>query len=170
VSPAHGLLNALPEAAAREALERCCGSSRWVAELLAERPFESDVALFAAADRVWAALGRDDYLEAFAHHPQIGASLAELRARFAATSVWSNQEQSGVRGADESTLEALCAKNAQYLARFGYIFIVCASGKSAREMLSLLDARLDNAAEVELRLAAAEQAKITRLRLEKLAP
>jgi 2-oxo-4-hydroxy-4-carboxy-5-ureidoimidazoline decarboxylase len=158
----------MSEPEARDALERCCGANRWVAGMLAARPFDDDGALFEAADSVWATLDRDDYLEAFSHHPRIGASLAELRARFPSTSSWSSQEQAGVGAAEERTLEALRAANAAYLERFGYIFIVCASGKSADEMLALLLERLNNAPDDELRVAAAEQAKITRLRLEKL--
>jgi 2-oxo-4-hydroxy-4-carboxy-5-ureidoimidazoline decarboxylase len=170
VSEAHRVLNALSDAAARQALERCCAAHRWVTGMLRQRPFESAAALFTAAEQSFAELGRDDYLEAFAHHPQIGASLADLRARFPETSAWSSEEQASVTHADDRTLLALHAANADYLARFGHIFIVCASGKTAAEMLSLLEARLDNAPDVELRIAAAEQAKITRLRLEKLAP
>lgn len=166
----HRVLNTLDVDSARAELTRCCGSSRWVMALLERRPFSSDAALFAAADEIWAALGRDDWLEAFAHHPRIGASLAELRARFPTTSDWSGEEQADVSRADDRTLEALATANAQYLARFGYIFIVCATGKSAPEMLELLQARLVNPPDVELRIAAAEQAKITRLRLEKFAP
>ena len=169
MSGIHAVLNAFDAAAARAALERCCGSARWVTAMLEQRPFSSDAALFAAADRTWEALEPADHLEAFAHHPQIGASVAELRARFAGTSRWSSEEQAGVSGADERTLSALATANAAYLARFGFIFIVCASGKTAAEMLELLRARLDNPPDVELRVAAAEQAKITRLRLEKLA-
>lgn len=164
------MLNALSDEAARQALERCCGASRWVTAMLGQRPFASAAALFTAAERSFAELGRDDFLEAFAAHPQIGASLADLRARFPATSAWSSEEQAGVNRADDRTLLALRAANAAYRARFGHIFIVRASGKTAAEMLSLLEARLDNAPDVELRIAAAEQAKITRLRLEKLTP
>jgi 2-oxo-4-hydroxy-4-carboxy-5-ureidoimidazoline decarboxylase len=136
--------------------------------MLAAHPFASDAALFEAAERVWASLTRDDYLEAFSHHPRIGEDVAALRARFPETAHWSNQEQEGVAAADALTLEALAANNRRYFERFGYIFIVCASGKSAAEMARLLAARLHNAPETELAIAAREQARITRLRLEKL--
>jgi 2-oxo-4-hydroxy-4-carboxy-5-ureidoimidazoline decarboxylase len=169
VAEPHAVLNALAEAEARAALERCCGARRWVAAMLSRRPFPSTAALHAAAEEVWAALARADFLEAFAHHPPIGASVEELRARFASTGAWASQEQGGVKDAGESVLEALRAGNAAYQARFGYIFIVCATGKSAGEMLALLQARLQNPPEVELQRAAAEQARITRLRLDKLA-
>lgn len=165
----HERLSALSDAEAAAALARCCGSQRWVAAMLAARPFAATSAVLEAADRIWAALGRADYLEAFAHHPRIGADLAALRARYASTAAWSHSEQSGVSHADEQTLEALRGQNLAYEVRFGYIFIVCATGKSAREMLALLSARLQNTPDVELAIAAAEQAKIMRLRLARLA-
>lgn len=163
------MLNALSDDDARMALTRCCGSSRWVAGMLARRPYSSGAALYAAAQDVWDSLERADYLEAFAHHPQIGGDLAQLRARFAATSGWASQEQAGVASAAEDTLEALRAGNLAYAERFGHIFIVCATGKTAAQMLALLQARLGNEPEQELKMAAGEQAKITRIRLEKLA-
>jgi 2-oxo-4-hydroxy-4-carboxy-5-ureidoimidazoline decarboxylase len=123
-----------------------------------------------AAERVWAGLERADYLEAFRAHPEIGANLELLRAKFASTAGWSSQEQASIAAASDDVLEALRAQNVRYSQRFGYIFIVCATGKSAQEMLDLLTARLDHSAESELAIAAAEQAKITALRLGKLAP
>lgn len=164
----HDVLNALGEDDARAALVRCCGARAWVAAMLAQRPFASTAALLAAADEAWARLPRTDVLEAFAHHPRIGASLDELRARFASTSAWASDEQAGARGADATVLERLFTGNLAYEAKFGFIFIVCASGKSAAEMLALLEARLGNPIEAELPIAAGEQAKITRLRLGKL--
>jgi 2-oxo-4-hydroxy-4-carboxy-5-ureidoimidazoline decarboxylase len=155
----HQVLNDLGAREAHEALMRCCGSRRWGEAMLALRPFASTAALHSAAERSWAALGRDDLLEAFAHHPRIGASAA---------AGWAGEEQAGVRTADSETRAALAAANAAYAARFGFIFIVCATGKSAGEMLALLRARLDNDPETELRLAAAEQARITHLRLDRL--
>jgi 2-oxo-4-hydroxy-4-carboxy-5-ureidoimidazoline decarboxylase len=155
----HQVLNDLGADEAHQALMRCCGSRRWVAAMLALRPFVSTAALHSAAERSWAALGRDDFLEAFGHHPRIGARAAG----------WAAEEQGGARDADDDTRQALAAANDAYAARFGFIFIVCATGKSAGEMLALLRARLDHDPETELRLAAAEQAKITRLRLDRLA-
>jgi len=165
----HSTLNAMSAEEARAALERCCGSGRWVAGMLERRPFSTAEELFRAAESVWSGLGDDDYLEAFAHHPQIGADPAKLAKRFARTATWSSSEQARVRDADPVTIQRLADGNARYLARFGFIFIVCASGKSAEEMLNLLEARLDNEPARELSIAAAEQSKITRLRLEKLA-
>jgi 2-oxo-4-hydroxy-4-carboxy-5-ureidoimidazoline decarboxylase len=169
VSPEpHALLDELPPADARVALERCCGARRWVDGMLQRRPFGSREALLRAADEIWSACDRDDYLEAFAHHPRIGTDPAALRARFAATAQWSAAEQAGAVQADDATLARLQELNAAYAARFGFIFIVCATGKSAAEMLALLEVRSGNEPRLELAIAAAEQAKITRLRLEKL--
>ena len=149
-------------------LTRCCGSSRWVERMLTRRPFASDDALFAAAEAVWAGADRDDVLEALTHHPRIGASLDELRKKFATTAGWSAGEQSGASIASEQTLTALRDGNVRYEAKFGHIFVVCATGKTAAEMLALLEARMPNDAETEIRVAQAEQGKITKLRLEKL--
>ncbi|HJL19857.1 MAG TPA: 2-oxo-4-hydroxy-4-carboxy-5-ureidoimidazoline decarboxylase [Sandaracinaceae bacterium LLY-WYZ-13_1] len=162
------ILDAMTEGAARAALTRCCGASRWVEGMLARRPFGDREALLSAAREVWATMERDDVLEAFAHHPRIGADLSALRTKFAATKDWSADEQGAVRGADEATLEALRDGNVAYERRFGHLFIVCATGKRADEMLALLEARLPNEPDEELAIAAAEQMKITELRLLKL--
>ncbi|MDQ3035393.1 MAG: 2-oxo-4-hydroxy-4-carboxy-5-ureidoimidazoline decarboxylase [Myxococcota bacterium] len=150
-------------------LTRCCGASRWARAMLARRPFGTDEALFRAADEAWAEMAREDVLEALAHHPRIGADRGELRKKYGTTADWAASEQSGAAAANEETLRALRDGNARYDARFGHVFVVCATGKSAAEMLALLEARLDHEPEAELRIAAAEQAKITRIRLEKLA-
>lgn len=161
-------LNALPRAEAALGLERCCGARRWVELMLARRPFASRDALLSAAAELWAQMSAEERREAFAHHPEIGANLHELRRRFANTADLAGVEQEGVAGASEETLRALRDGNRAYRARFGYAFIVCATGKSADEMRALLEARLENPAELELGIAAAEQAKITELRLAKL--
>jgi len=161
-------LNALSRAAATEALARCCGARRWVQGMLARLPFASHTAMYAAAVEIWAQLGPDDYREAFGHHPEIGSNLEELRKKFAKTADWSRAEQSAALGASEATLLALRDGNRAYRERFGFSFIVCATGKSAEEMLALLQARLKHEPDLELAIAAAEQAKITHLRLEKL--
>jgi 2-oxo-4-hydroxy-4-carboxy-5-ureidoimidazoline decarboxylase len=161
-------LNQLTRESAERALFSCCASRAWVAEMLERRPFASTDAVFLAAADAWAALARDDYLEAFAGHPKIGEDLAALRERFAKTAGWSSDEQAGVTGASDAVLEDLRRSNLSYHERFGYIFIVCATGKSAEEMLALLKVRLHHAPDHELAVAAAEQAKITHLRLEKL--
>jgi 2-oxo-4-hydroxy-4-carboxy-5-ureidoimidazoline decarboxylase len=135
--------------------------------MMARRPFADAAALRAAADEVWSALSHGDWLEAFSHHPRIG-DVEGLRARFASTRTWAEGEQAGARAASDEVLRALAEGNRAYEARFGHIFIVCATGKSAEEMLALLRARLPNDPVAEARVAAGEQAKITRLRLEKL--
>jgi 2-oxo-4-hydroxy-4-carboxy-5-ureidoimidazoline decarboxylase len=149
---------------ARAALSRCCGSTRWVERMLARRPFGTVEQLRAAARTEWFALSPADWREAFTHHPKIGDRDA-LRQRFAGTRDLSEREQSGVAAAPEEVLVELAEANAAYEARFGYIFIVCATGRSARELLGILRARLDNEPDEEIRIAAEEQAKITDLRL-----
>lgn len=124
------------------------------------RPFSTVAAMRARADAIWESLGRGDWLEAFAAHPKIG----EQRT----VSAWSAAEQAGMQSADDRARTELAALNAEYEARFGYIFIICATGKSPAEMLSTLEARLTNDAERELPIAAEEQRKITALRLAKL--
>ncbi len=149
-------------------LTRVCGSSRWVDGMLTRRPFGTDDALFASADEVWATATREDVLEALTHHPRIGANMDELRKKFASTATWSAGEQQGASSASEETLSALRDGNVRYEQRFGHIFVVCATGKSAAEMLALLEARMPNDADTEIRVAQAEQGKIIRIRLEKL--
>ena len=160
-------LNALPLAEARAEIERCCGASRWVDDLCAHRPFADRAALFAEAERIWRKLDHEDWREAFGHHPKIG-DVESLRRRFATTAGWAADEQRGAAEASERTFSALARGNRAYEEKFGYIFIVCATGKSAEEMLGLLEARIHNDPEVEIQIAAEEQMKITRLRLEKL--
>lgn len=167
-APALARLNELPEAEAQLALKRCCGAARWVEGMLAARPFASASALHAEADAVWNALERSDFLEAFSHHPEIGADLHELRRRFADTAELSRNEQAGASDASDETLLALRELNGIYRDRFGYRFIVCATGKSARQMLAILQQRLKNSAATELEVAAAQQALIMHLRLEKI--
>ena len=164
----HLQLNQLAQTDAERALRACCASRVWVAKMLEQRPFPTSDSVFTAAAQIWAELRRSDTLEAFRGHPKIGESLAALRERFATTAHWSSQEQARVVGAKDELLEELQQLNVAYEQRFGYIFIVCATGKSAEEMRDLLKARMHHSPEQELRVAAEEQAKITRIRLEKL--
>ena len=164
----HLHLNGLSSDDAAAALRRCCGAKRWVQQMTALRPFASRDALYLAADRVWRDLSVDDHLEAFAHHPRIGTDRQELERRYGATARLSGSEQAGVAGASAEVLDALREGNVAYEARFGFLFLVCATGKSAAEMLALLNARLPNERLAELQIAAQEHAKITRLRLEGL--
>lgn len=148
-------------------LTRCCGSSRWVEQMIAARPFKSVSELMTCSDDVWQYLAVDDWQEAFAHHPKIG-DLSSIKAKFASTSAWAQGEQKGVASASDDVLEALAKGNSDYEQKFGYIFIVCATGKSADEMLALLQERLKNEPAHEIRNAMHEQNKITLIRLEKL--
>jgi 2-oxo-4-hydroxy-4-carboxy-5-ureidoimidazoline decarboxylase len=157
-------INAASPDAAREMLSRACGSTRWVERMLQRRPFGNDARLLSAARIEWFGLTEADWLEAFSHHPRIG-DRASLEARFPATHDLSAKEQAGVGAAPADTLTALADANERYFDRFGFIFIVCATGKTADEMLQLLRDRLENDRATELRTAAEEQAKITALRL-----
>jgi len=132
-----------------------------------ERPFHNEAALSQEAERLWSTMGPAEWREAMTHHPRIG-DVSRLREKYKATGAWSEQEQRGMDGAGEDVIQALADGNRAYEERFGFIFLVCATGKSAAEMLGLLRARLDNPPDEELRIAAEEQAKITRIRLEKL--
>ena len=144
---------------AQAALAQCCGSSRWVEQMMEARPFGDGATLLETADRVWKGSSESDWLEAFAAHPRIGDS---------AGSRWSQQEQSGTAAASETTMASLASANHHYDERYGFRFIVCATGKSADEMLSIVKSRSANDREHELGIAAEEQRKITRLRLLKL--
>lgn len=165
-------LNGLPANAAEAALLACCGASRWAREMGARRPFRDEDELFAAADNIWRSLSEQDWLEAFAAHPQIGekpcGTLAGSKSLEPLSGRWSAQEQSGVAQASEDVTARLAEGNRAYRDRFGYIFIVCATAKSAQEMLAILERRLQNDPAAELRVAAEEQRRIMRLRLEKL--
>ncbi|OQP62386.1 OHCU decarboxylase [Niastella vici] len=148
-------------------LQQCCGSSTWVNNMIAAPPAEDLVDLLEIAEEQWYACHEADWREAFSHHPRIG-DIDSLRDKFADTAQWAEGEQSSVRQASEQTLQQLAEGNEVYEERFGYIFIVCATGKTADEMLQLLNQRLYNNPEVEIGVAMEEQLKITKLRLEKL--
>ena len=159
----------LDEAAAGDArlsLRRCCGSSRWVDGMLARRPFGSMVALLGAARVVWNALDQNDWLEAFADHPQIGER--DPAAAPADTREWSRREQAAVAAAEPEIRRALDKGNREYASKFGYIFIICATGRSPESILADLRRRLQNDAATEIQVAAEEQARITALRLQAL--
>ena len=160
-------LNHLPADARAGALGTCCGATAWVTALNQQFPFATPAALYEAAEHIWDNLGEADWREAFTHHPKIG-DVNALREKFASTATWAAGEQGAVRQASQETLEDLATGNEAYEQKFGYIFIVCATGKSADEMLALLQARLPNEPSQEIHVARSEQAKITRLRLEKL--
>lgn len=165
----HGLdlLNHLSRQKAVAAFLDCCGSKKWAEQMAARRPFASASALFECAKIIWASLDRNDWLAAFRHHPAIGAKKA-ARRRSAKARQWSNGEQSVAQKAPEDELRVLAAANQAYHAAFGYVFLICATGKTTEEILKSLQQRLSNDPEAELKIAAEEQCKITRLRLEKL--
>ena len=148
-------------------LMTCCGSEEWVRKMLQARPFEDQSELLNKAQEIWTQLETNDWLEAFKHHPQIGDK-ESLKKKFANTAQWAAQEQKGALESDEQVLEELAEYNQRYLQKFGFIFIICATGKSAKEMLTALKIRFKHSAEDELAVAASEQAKITHLRLHKL--
>jgi len=157
-------IDAAPPEDARRLLRACCGSERWVERMMRSRPFASRETVLSAARDAWLALDETDWKEAFSHHPTIGDREA-LRRRFPESGHLSAREQTGLDGAPGDVLGELASRNQEYEARFGYIFIVCATGKSAAEMLALLRQRLANDPADEIRLAVGEQAKITALRL-----
>lgn len=160
-------LDAMPEQQSTTLLAACCGSSQWVSAMVARRPFRSRDAILSAADQIWGSLSPADWLEAFSHHPRIGERKSAAPPSERGTA-WAVGEQSGVERADGDVRAALAAANREYEERFGYIYIVFATGKSAEEMLAVARARLRNDPDVEIRMAAEEQRKITRLRLDKL--
>jgi len=159
--------NQLDRASAESELIRCCGSISWVNKMLDSEPYSSLEELFTMAREHWQTLENSDWLEAFSHHPKIG-DLDGLKKKFASTREWATGEQSGLEEAESQTINKLASENNAYEDKFGYIFIVCATGKSADEMLLLLKERLKNNFEEEIEIAMKEQMKITRIRLEKL--
>lgn len=160
-------LNTLPPGQAEAELLQCCGCAKWARQMVARRPFEDVNDLLANAESVWWALDGTDWLEAFSHHPRIGEKKAAA-AQSDEARRWSEAEQAKASAATTETSVALGEANRDYEQRFGYIFIVCATGKSSEEILAILKQRMANSPENELRLAAGEQAKITQLRLRKL--
>ena len=160
-------LNEISAELATAELLKCCGSTRWAREMSRNRPFASLEELCQKADAVCGSLKEEDWLEAFRAHPKIGERKAATDQSQQAQS-WSAQEQSGVTNAARQTVDELAQQNREYEARFGFIFIVCATGKSPEELLEILKSRIDNDRHEELLIAAEEQRKITRLRLEKL--
>ena len=160
-------LNALAPERAREDLLKCCGATRWATALEQRRPYANLEELLTQANEIWWTLEPNDWLEAFRSHPKIGEKKAANTVS-AQSKQWSAQEQQGVQHAGAETIDKLARLNRDYEQKFGFIFIVCATGKSSDEILSLLEQRLENDAVAELRIAAAEQAKITELRLRKL--
>ncbi len=145
----------------------CCGSATWASMMTMVRPFNSEGELMNIAVAVWKDLQTEDRLEAFAAHPKIGEENAASKQQ-ARAAEWSAGEQAGMNSADVLLKQELAAANREYYEKFGFIFIVCATGKTAEEMLELCRARLANERETEILIAAGEQQKITEIRLRKL--
>jgi 2-oxo-4-hydroxy-4-carboxy-5-ureidoimidazoline decarboxylase len=160
-------LNHLPREQLRKELFRCCGSGTWVENMLSFFPADDLVELLEDAEEQWYKCSEADWKEAFAQHPRIG-DLESLRKKFATTADWASVEQGRIESASQEVIKALAEGNLEYEEKFGYIFIVCATGKSAEEMLQTLQERLAHNPEDEIEIAAEEQNKITKLRLEKL--
>ena len=160
-------LNTLTPSEANEQFKLCCGASNWVEKMNQNRPFQNKNEVYQQAESIWFSLSSEDWLEAFTHHPKIG-DIDSLRKKFHNTKSISKNEQSGVNDAEKSTLNDLAKSNQLYEDKFGFIFIVCATGKPADQMLALIKMRLNKNAETEMQNAAKEQNKITQLRLEKL--
>jgi OHCU decarboxylase len=157
--------NEADEASALEAMMACCGARRWAEALIALRPFVNAESLSLTADEVWSTMEEADWLEAFSTHPRIG----ERKSTPAPTqsAAWSKQEQAGTARAAAGVLEQIARGNAEYEQRFGFTYIVCATGKSAEEMLAILERRLARDRTAELREAAEQQRQIMQLRLRK---
>jgi 2-oxo-4-hydroxy-4-carboxy-5-ureidoimidazoline decarboxylase len=161
-------INGLSDEVLIEELWRCCGSRRWADLVMQNRPFESMQHLLAVADRSWWSLEGDDWRTAFLAHPRIG-DVDALKEKYAKNpDAWEGGEQSGADDASDATLNALKEGNDAYYNKFGHLFLICATGKSAQEMLNALNERIGNRPDAELLIAAGEQGKISHLRLNKL--
>jgi len=158
--------NNLPFEVAEKEILPCCGSKVWARGVTGRRPLSSESELLAASDEIWNRLGESDWTEAFRSHPRIGESTAADSATIRSTK-WSAQEQQGVAAADGDVKIALAEANRKYERRFERIFIVCATGKTAPEILQIIQRRMQNDKNTELREAAEQQRQITHLRLRK---
>lgn len=152
---------------AKKELMKCCGSDKWAEKVLEGLPFTSVDSLMTLSDKAWKECSTDDFLEAFSHHPRIGEKNISSE-KLAETSAWAAGEQAGVDDTDRALNDELLQLNKDYEEKFGFIFIVCATGKSGKEMLRLLKNRIINDRQSEIEIAAAEQNKITNIRLRKL--
>jgi len=157
--------NEADEAVALEAMLACCAARRWAQAMVALRPYGSVESLSLAADEVWSTMEEPDWMEAFAAHPRIGDR--KESGETSTSAAWSQQEQSRTRDAAQQVLANLAEANQQYEERFGFTYIVCATGKSAEEMLAMLERQLTNDRETELREAAEQLRQIMQIRLGK---
>lgn len=160
-------LNLLDTSSLEAEFFKCCGCTAWTKKLIQFVPFSSLQSLLQQSDDIWKRCNKQDALEAFSHHPKIG-DLKSLEKKFASTKQWASGEQAGMDEASQQVLKQLADGNKRYEEKFGYIFIVCATGKTALEMLEILSQRIPNNADDELKIAMNEQNKITHIRLNKL--
>jgi 2-oxo-4-hydroxy-4-carboxy-5-ureidoimidazoline decarboxylase len=160
-------LNALSSGEASALFRSCCAASCWIETMVNGRPFATRTHLFGVADAAWEATGPDDWREAFAAHPRIGER-ADASRLGAQSSAWSGAEQARSGEAPDEIRREIAALGREYERRFGTIYIVCANGRTGEDLLADLRSRLENTARQELEIAAREQHRITRIRLEKL--
>jgi len=150
-----------------EKMMMVCGAKNWVKRMLELRPFFSNEQVFLQAQNIWFSLTKEDWLESFSHHPKIGGKDA-LRKKFNTTKDWSSKEQAGMQGATDDVIDGLASGNDAYDEKFGFVFLICASGKSAQEILISLNDRLGNTLEQEIENASIELNEIIKIRLTKL--
>ncbi|MBL8007217.1 MAG: 2-oxo-4-hydroxy-4-carboxy-5-ureidoimidazoline decarboxylase [Ignavibacteria bacterium] len=148
-------------------LLNCCGNEKWADEMSGFVPFGSAEEIEETAEKIWNKLGKEDKLESFGHHPKIG-DIESLKKKYSSSGELSKQEQSGIHTASEITLKELAVYNEEYEKKFGYVFLVCATGKTADEMLGIIKIRILNDPETEFRIACNELIKITKLRLNRI--
>lgn len=160
-------LNELDADGAVAELTKCCGAHNWVDRMVDARPFEDNDEMLEIAKKIWFDSTESDWLEAFTHHPKIG-DVDSLSKKYSNTKTWAGKEQQGVDSATTEVIQKLADLNTRYEEKFGFIFIVCATGMSAGEMLEILESRIGNEHDEELKIATGEQHKITILRLRKL--
>ncbi|KAA3610226.1 MAG: 2-oxo-4-hydroxy-4-carboxy-5-ureidoimidazoline decarboxylase [Calditrichaeota bacterium] len=160
------ILNNLPLKQLRLELCKCCGSSKWIKEMTRLLPFENLEQIKQNAMDVWETCSEVDWLEAFSYHPRIGEK--EIEEKFSSTAGFAKNEQAAVGQASKKVISELAELNNTYFQKFGFIFIIFATGKSAQEMLLELKIRIKNERETEIKIAADEQLKITLLRIEKM--
>lgn len=160
-------LNELSINDAKNVLRQCCGAQRWINEMIKAGPFNSKEEAIQKSEKIWKSLNEEDWLDAFLHHPKIG-DVSSLNEKYSHSKMLAEKEQSGAENAPSEVLYELAKYNEDYEKKFGFIFIVCATGKSAGEMLTIIKDRINNDPETEIKIAMEEQNKITKLRLEKL--
>ncbi len=165
MSPLLAQWNEASSESALDIMTACCGATRWATAMIAQRPIENETELHGAADRAWDTMNEEDWLQAFACHPRIGEQ--KVSKLVTQSALWSNQEQSSICTAAVEILSQLADGNARYESKFGFTYIVCATGKSPEEMLAILDRRLRSERAAELREAAAQQRQIMHIRLRK---